>query len=138
MALEVGGWAKDLYDHLAKIKDARKQAMDIGQKTPAMAGAAKTLTDKLDAVALEMSQPKGEAGQDSLNYPGRMDNQIVVLYQYVVGSERRLAQPLTERYADLKPQYEALAARWTAALSTDVAAFNAAATKAGAATIVIK
>jgi hypothetical protein len=85
-----------------------------------------------------MSQPKGEAGQDSLNYPGRMDNQIVVLYQYVVGSERRLAQPLTERYADLKPQYEALAAKWTAALSTDVAAFNAAATKAGAATIVIK
>jgi len=138
MALEVGGWAKDLYDHLGKIKDARKQAADIAQKTPAVAAAAKTLTDRLDAVAGEMSQPKGEAGQDSLNYPGRLDNQIVVLYQYIVGTERPLTQPVKERYTDLKPQYDALAARWTAVLSTDVAAFNAAATKAGAATIVIK
>jgi hypothetical protein len=138
MAVEVGGWAKDLYDHLAKIKDARKQAGDIAQKTPAVAAAAKTLTDRLDAVAGEMTQPKGEAGQDSLNYAGRMDNQIVVLYQYIVGSERKLSQPATERYTDLKPQYEALAAKWNAALSTDIATFNAVATKAGAATIVVK
>ena len=45
---------------------------------------------------------------------------------------------MTERYADLKPQYKALAAKWTAVLTTDVATFNAAATRAGATPIVIK
>ena len=37
MALEVGGWVKTLYDNLAKIRDAKKQAADIAQKTPAVA-----------------------------------------------------------------------------------------------------
>jgi hypothetical protein len=49
-----------------------------------------------------------------------------------------MGQPVLERYTDLKPQYEAMAAKWNAALTTDVATFNAAATRAGAATIVIK
>jgi photosystem II stability/assembly factor-like uncharacterized protein len=138
MAQEVGGWAKNLYDHLAQIRDAKKQASESAQKTPAMAAAAKTLIDRLTEVEGQMTQPKGEAGQDSLNYAGRLDNQIVVLNQYVTGTDRKLSQPITERYADLKPQYEALAAKWTAVLTTDVATFNAAATRAGATPIVIK
>jgi photosystem II stability/assembly factor-like uncharacterized protein len=138
MAQEVGGWVKTLYDHLAQIRDAKKQAADVAQNTPAVASAAKTLTDQLVDVEGQMTQLKGEAGQDSLNYPGRLDNQLVVLYQNIVGTERKLNQPVTERYADLKPQYDAMAAKWTTALTTDIATFNAAATRAGAATIVIK
>jgi hypothetical protein len=138
MSQEVGGWAKSLYDHLAQIRDAKKQAADIAAKTPAMAAASKTLTDRLVEVEGQMTQLKGEAGQDSLNYAGRLDNQIVVLNQYVTGTDRKLGQPVLERYADLKPQYDAMAAKWTAVLTTDVATFNAAAAKAGAASIVIK
>jgi photosystem II stability/assembly factor-like uncharacterized protein len=138
MALEVGGWAKALYDNLAKIRDAKAQAADIATKTPAAAAAVKTLTDKLVAVEGDMTQLKGEAGQDSLNYPGRLDNQLVALYSNIVGTERKLGTSINERYVDLKPQYEQMAARWTAVLSTDIATFNAAATKAGAATITIK
>ena len=50
MAQEVGGWAKQLYDRLAQIRDAKSQADAIAQKTPALAGAAKTFKDNAEKV----------------------------------------------------------------------------------------
>jgi hypothetical protein len=138
MAKEVGGWIKNLNESVLKIRDAKKQAADIAGKTPSLAADAKTLTDKLTEVEGQMTELKGQANQDSLNYPGRLDNQLYALYQGITGTERKLNQPTTERYADLKPQYETMAAKWASALTTEVATFNAAATKTGATTIAIK
>ena len=78
-----------------------------------------------------MTQLRGEADQDALNFPGRMDNQVVVLYGNVVSGERKLPSSVTERYADLKPQFEDLMKRAAAVTTTEVATFNAAATRAG-------
>jgi photosystem II stability/assembly factor-like uncharacterized protein len=138
MALEVGGWTKTLYDNLAKIRDAKQQAADQAKATPALAAAAKTLTDKLVAVEGDMTQLQGEAGQDALNFPGRLDNQLTALYQNIVGTERKLGTSVNERYLDLKPQYEQLMQRADTTLRTEVTTFNAAATRAGAQGIVIK
>jgi hypothetical protein len=138
MAQEVGGWAKQLYDRLAQIRDAKSQADAIAQKTPALAGAAKTFKDNAEKVEGDMTQLRGEANQDALNFPGRMDNQVVVLYGNVTGGERKLPSSVTERYADLKPQFEDLMKRAAAVTTTEVATFNAAATRAGAAGITIK
>jgi hypothetical protein len=85
-----------------------------------------------------MTQLSGEGGQDALNFPGRMDNQLLTLYGAIVAPERRLGSPVLERYKDLKPQAEGLRGRWQAALKNEVAAFNAVATKAGLAPIVVK
>jgi len=138
MALEVGGWAKQLYDKLAQLRDAKKQAADIVQKTPAVQAAAKTFTDKLVGVEGDLTQLRGEGGQDALNFPGRLDNQVLGLYSNIIGAERKLPSAVTERYADLKPQYEQLMQRVSAVLTTDIATFNTAAARAGAAAIVIK
>ena len=51
-----------------------------------------------------MTQMQGEGGQDALNFPGRIDNQLLSLYEAIIGPERRLGTPLLERYKDLKPQ----------------------------------
>jgi len=138
MAQEVGAWCKALYDNLAKIRDAKAQAKAIAEKTPAMSAAAQALTDKLLAVERDMTQLQGQAGQDSLNFPGRFDNQITALYSSIANLERKAGTAVTERFGDLSPEYEKIATRWRTALTTDVTAFNAAATKAGATTIVIK
>jgi hypothetical protein len=131
MALEVGGWTKQLYDKLAQIRDAKKQAAGLAEKTPALAAAAKVFTDRAVAVEGDMTQLQGEAGQDALNFPGRMDNQLTQLYSSVISAERKLGTPVTERYADLKPMYDALMQRVATVLGADVTAFNAAATRAG-------
>jgi hypothetical protein len=138
MAQEVGAWCKALYDNLAKIRDAKKQANAIAEKTPAMAPAAKALVDKLLAVEGDMTQLQGQGGQDSLNFPGRFDNQITALYSSIANMERKAGTAVTERYTDLKPQYDQMAERWNSALAQGVTTFNAAATRAGATTIVIK
>jgi hypothetical protein len=138
LAEEIGLMVKDLYDNLARIRDAKKQAADLATKTPALAGPAKTLKDRLEAVEADMTQMKGEGGQDALNFPGRMDNQLLALYGAIIGPERRMGSPILERYKDLKPQADALRKRWLTALKDDVGVFNAAATRAGVPPIVVK
>jgi len=131
MALEVGGWAKQLYDSLAQIRDAKQQAADLAKKTPALAAAATTLTTRLVAVESDMTQIQGEASQDALNFPGRMDNQVVALYGNIVGLERKLNTAVTERHNDLKPQVEQLMKRAATTLKTEVAGFNQSAAQSG-------
>jgi hypothetical protein len=141
LAEEIGLFIKDLYDNLARIRNVRQQAAALaGQATgqAAVATAAAALRSRLEAVEGDMTQLSGEGGQDALNFPGRMDNQLLTLYGAIVAPERRLGSPVLERYKDLKPQAEGLRGRWQAALKNEVAAFNAVATKAGLAPIVVK
>jgi hypothetical protein len=138
---DIGSLIKDLYDNLARIRDVKRQASEstakLPQNSPA-AVAARTLRERLEAVEGDMTQLRGEGGQDALNFPGRMDNQLISLYGGLTGPERRLGTPARDRYADLKPEAEQLRSRWQAALRDDVTAFNAVAAKAGLPAIVVK
>jgi hypothetical protein len=140
LANEVGAMIKELYASVASIRDARQQLEKISQSPAAAAAqpAAKTLRAALDAAEGDLTQMQGEGGQDSLNFPGRLDNQLIVLYQSIVNSERRLGTPQLERYKDLKPPADKMLAAARNALTKDVAAFNAVASKAGAGTITVK
>jgi photosystem II stability/assembly factor-like uncharacterized protein len=142
MANEVGGWVKTNWDNMLKLRDAKAQAKASAEKAGAsspVAAAAKTFVERAEAVEGDITQMKGAPnGQDSLNFPGRLDNQLTALYGEVVQPERKLPKSVTERYADLKPIYEAIQARAAAVLTTEVAQFNAVASQAGAAAIVIK
>jgi hypothetical protein len=141
MAMDVGLQIKTLYDTLAKLRDAKQQAADIAQKAGAgslVTAAAKTLTDRAAAVEGDLTQLQGEAGQDALNFPGRLDNQWVALYSNVSQLERRVNKSIRERYADLRAPTDELMRRAQGVLTSDVAAFNAAASRAGGAQIVVK
>lgn len=141
LAEEIGLLTKDLYDNLARIRQVKQQAREMATKAGAPAAvvaAEKTLRSRLEAVEGDMTQMQGEGGQDALNFPGRMDNQLTALYGAIIGPERRMGTPVLDRYKDLKPQADALQKRWVAALKDDVATFNAVATKAGLSAIVVK
>jgi hypothetical protein len=85
-----------------------------------------------------MTQLQGSAGQDSLNFPTRLDGQIAELYGGVVGNERKLPRGMTERYSDLKDTVNPVMARSASVLGAEVAAFNAVSGPAGFGTIVVK
>ena len=141
MAMEVGAQIKTLYDNLAKLRDAKQQAAQSAEKAGAsspVAAAAKTLNDKVTAVEGELTQLQGEAGQDALNFPGRIDNQWVALYSNLAQLERKVNKSVRERYTDLRPSTDDLVERIQGVLTADVAAFNAVASKAGAAPVTIK
>jgi hypothetical protein len=138
MAMEVGSEIKTLYDTLAKLRDAKQQAAKIAEKAGAAAAAAKAFTEKIVAVEGDMTQLQGEAGQDALNFPGRLDNQLVALYSNIVQLERKPNKSVKERYADLRAPTQDVMRRAQVVLTTDLAAFNDAASKAGAGTVVVK
>ena len=50
MAQEIGAWSKDLYDNLARIRNAKQQAKDIAEKTPAQLAEAPATAARLDSV----------------------------------------------------------------------------------------
>jgi len=141
LALEVGGMVKALYDSIASIRDVKAQARQHAEKAGAnspVAAATTTLIERLEAVEGDMTQLQGEGGQDALNFPGRMDNQLIALYQNITGRQRRIGSPVHERYADLRPEADQLMARARQALQTEVATFNQVATAAGLPAIVVK
>ena len=134
MARDIGRITKQLYDDIATMRDLKSQANALAEKAGAgspIAAASERLAEQLTAVEGDMTQLQGSAGQDALNFPGRMDNQLVVLYSALVGPDRRLGTPQIERYNDLKPQAEALLQRAAEAIKTGVAAFNQVATANG-------
>ncbi len=134
MAEDVGAQIKQLYATLAQLRDAKKQASDIAAKAGAsgpLAAEAKAFTQKVLAVEGDLTQLQGEGGQDALNFPGRLDNQWVALFGNIINSERKLNKSVRERYADLRAPTDDLMRRAQAVLTTDVAAFNTAAAKAG-------
>jgi hypothetical protein len=134
MARDIGRITRQLYDDIATMRDLKTQADALAEKageSSPVAAAAERLDETLTAVEGDMTQLQGSAGQDALNFPGRMDNQLVVLYSALVGPERRLGTPQIERYNDLKPEAEALLERAATAIKTGVAAFNEVATANG-------
>jgi photosystem II stability/assembly factor-like uncharacterized protein len=141
LARDVGGMIDELYTNLLKIRDVKRQAAEMAKTAGAgspVGTAAKTLTDRLTAVESDMTQIQGEGGQDALNFPGRLDNQLVVLYNNISNSERRMGTPVTERYKDLKPVADGILGRARTALKADVDTFNGIAVKGGQKPIVVK
>ena len=138
MAMDVGARIKTLYDTLAKLRDAKQQTAKIAEKGGPVAVSAKTFTDQITAVEGDMTQLQGEAGQDALNFPGRLDNQLVSLYSNIVQEERKLNKSVKERYDDLHKPTDDLMKRAQTVLTTDLAAFNDAASKAGAGSVIVK
>src|SRR5262249_55977746 len=140
MAMDVGNQIKTLYDTLGKLRDAKKQAGDIAAKAGAsspVSAAAKSFTDKGAAVGGGLTQLQGEANQDALNFPGRLDNQWVSLYGDLTQLERKVNKSIRERLTDLRAPTDDLMRRAQTVLTTDVAAFNDVSSKAGAGTIAI-
>ena len=86
--------------------------------------AAIALNEKLTKIEGEMTQLQGEGGQDALNFPGRLDNQFVTLYNEVAGPDARPTAGSYTRFEDLKPRLAQLLGRLKQVLDADLASFN--------------
>ena len=83
LANEVGGMINTLYTELARLRDAKRQANELAEKSPAnspVRSAAKTLVDKLTAAESELTQIRGEGGQEHgrgvVSRPDRVNNDV--------------------------------------------------------------
>ena len=67
---------------------------------------------------------KSKSGQDSINFPPMIDNQLTTLYGYIVRSDHPPTAGAYQRFDDLKPELASLRAELREVVASDVAAFN--------------
>ena len=85
---------------------------------------ADSIAARLTAVEEELIQTKNESRQDPLNFPPRLDNQIVYLYGHVNSGYGRPTAGAVERASDLRGELDGHLAILGRIFRVDVAAFN--------------
>ncbi len=99
--------------------------------------AARALGEKLTAIEGELTQLQGEGGQDALNFPGRLDNQWIKLYNEVAAPDGRPTAGCKQRFEDLKPEPARLIGSLQQVFDSDLAAFNKLVRDKGAPAVVV-
>ena len=102
-----------------------------GADAAALSPVAKTLNDSITLVEQALYQTRNRAGQDPLNYPIRLNNQIGALSGFVASGERRPPQQAYDVWNTLVPQLQAQLLRLKRQLATLLPPVNAALKSAG-------
>lgn len=143
MARQVARRTAQLYAAVLQIRDIKQQTSQMADRLRGAgygeeaAEMARALGTRLTAIEGELTQLQGEGGQDALNFPGRLDNQLVVLYQTVAESERGPARAARERMDELQPALDKWLGDLDEVIKTDLWSFNQLVQRSGAAPIVL-
>ena len=142
-------------DRLSEVHDAIREARSIREQTGGFVDRAEdgeyaeTAVDTLRALAETMDealteieealiQTRSESGQDPINFPPMLDDQLAYLYSHVNGSYGRPTEGAQERFGDLVDETQPLLDRLEALVGTQVPAFNRALAEAGIGAVVTR
>ena len=123
------------------IRNLRSQIDSMRAKIPAAQAAAfnsaaSLLVDSTRLVEEALYQTKNQAGEDPLNFPIRLGNQIGALSSFVASGERRPPQQAYDVWNTLVPQLNVQLLRLKRQLATELPPLNAAIKAAGQVAIV--
>jgi hypothetical protein len=104
--------------------DGLKKRLGDSASAKQVVEAADALKKKLDAIEEKIIQPKSKSGEDPLNYPIQVVDQLMALQGTVESAD---AAPTAGSYAvfdELNPKLEAQLASWKEVQAKDLAALN--------------
>jgi iron-sulfur cluster repair protein YtfE (RIC family) len=143
LLVEIREKINETHGALGKIRDLRQQVQDFvkriakaDQGEEDLIGEAETVVNNLTAIEVELNQTKSESRQDPINFPPKLDNQLVYLYGLVNGSDHKPTNGAVQRFNDLKAELASHLGRLEEVINTDVTAFNARIREKGATPIV--
>ena len=120
----------ETHDAVNQIREIRAQITALNRRlenTPqakAVADAGRQLDKKMTEVEEALIQTKAKSGQDVLNYPIRLNNQLVALGGVVASADGAPTQASYEVFEMLSKQLDIQMAKWKQILNTDVPAYN--------------
>jgi hypothetical protein len=91
----------------------------------------------LTRIENDLLQTKNESGQDPLNYPPKLDNQLAYLYGYVGFSDGPPTAGAVARYADLVAELDSCLGALEEVLAGPVADFNEVLRARGAPAVIV-
>jgi photosystem II stability/assembly factor-like uncharacterized protein len=128
---DVAAEIERLFGTLESLRDVREQSQAIvarlkkaGREDEQIGETAKALEEKLGELEQEITQTKSKSGQDPINFPPQIDNQLTTLYSYIVAGNHQPTAGAYERFEDLKPELGKLHERFDEIVATDVAELN--------------
>src|SRR6266849_1999196 len=111
---------RDLHEQIGLISKRLKD--DSRAKTVADAG--KALDKKMTEVEEALIQTKAKSGQDVLNFPIRLNNQLVALGGVVGSADSAPTQQSYEVFEMLSKAIDEQLAKWKSIVATEVKAYN--------------
>ena len=130
LMLQIRKSLQDSHQAVERIRSVRTQLNDMaergkeagfGEDLPALADSA---VARLTRIENDLVQTKNESGQDPLNYPPKLDNQLAYLYGYVGFSDGSPTAGAVARYADLVAELDSYLEALDEVLAGPVADFN--------------
>jgi photosystem II stability/assembly factor-like uncharacterized protein len=117
-------------DAIVQIRDLRDQINAVNKRMKndsrekAIADQGKALDKKMTAVEEALVQTKAKSGQDVLNYPVRLNNDLAALAGVVESADTAPTKQSYEVFDLVSKQVDEQLAKWKEILATDVAAYN--------------
>ena len=130
LLLKIRERVTQVHDAVNQIRDIRGQVNVLNKRlendphAKVIADAGKQLDKKMTEVEEALIQTKAKSNQDVLNYPIRLNNQLVALGGVVSSADSAPTQASFEVFDMLSKQVEEQMARWKQILATDVPAYN--------------
>ena len=115
---------------IIQMRDLRQQINGMNARlkddarAKAIADAGKDLDTKMTVVEEALIQTKAKSGQDVLNFPVRLNNDLVALSGVVGSADSAPTQQSYEVFEMLSKKVDEQLAKWKAIVSSDVAAYN--------------
>jgi hypothetical protein len=117
-------------DAINQIRGLRAQINDIDKRLKddprekTISDAGKALDKKMTAVEEALIQTKAKSGEDVLNFPIRLNNQLAALGGVVASADSAPTQQSYEVYNMLSRQIDQQLAQWKNIVSSDVKGYN--------------
>jgi hypothetical protein len=128
LALQIRDRVSDANKAVIEIRNLKRDLTDRTAKmtsNAAFAPLAKKFADSLTAVEDSIYQTRNQSGQDPLNFPIRINNQMSSLLSFVAGGERRPPKQAYDVFAVLNPKLTTELTRTERIITADLARINA-------------
>jgi hypothetical protein len=130
LLLQIRDQVSKVDEAINQMNSVKKQIEDLDKRLPkdehgkAVRDAAKSLTGKLDPLEDMLIQSKAKSGQDVLNYPIRLNNELVALAGSVSGADAAPTEQSYQVFNMLKQRSDEQVAKWDQMVKSDLVSFN--------------
>lgn len=131
------------HDAIRTIRSVKDQVGRIAQRaekagrSELIGEAADSLKQQLGKIEEELIQTRNESGQDPLNFPPKLDNQIAYLYGFLNSQDALPTRSSHQRYQDLEAELATHLESLRRLLDSDLKAYNELLVKEGATGVIL-
>jgi hypothetical protein len=130
LSLKIRDKVTETDDAIIQIRDLREQINTLNKRlkddprSKTVADAGKALDKKMTEVEEALIQTKAKSSQDVLNFPIRLNNQLVALGGVVSSADAAPTKQDCEVFEMLSKAADEQLAKWKQIVATDVASYN--------------